>query len=186
MKRSGFRTQTIAEVKEKQTAKRLKSTTPLRRSKLASKAVKPTKRGKATITTAKLKKELDSVFSLFIRQKYADKQTGLVACYTCGKVKHWKEQQCGHFVSRQYLATRWHENNCRVQDVGCNVFGNGKPLDFEENLKKELGADYVENMKASRHEVLKLDRNWYQEKITHYKLLLWLTTSLKKTKPSQN
>lgn len=81
---------------------------------------------------------------------------------------HWKQIQNGHFISRQYLATRWHEDNCRPQDVGCNIYGNGKVLDFEERLKRELGSDYVEDMKMSRHKSLKLDRQWYTQQIAIY------------------
>lgn len=110
---------------------------------------------------AKLKKELDRIFSLYIRQKYPKR------CYTCGKTE--VTLQCGHFVSRQYLATRWSEDNCRPQCVGCNLFGNGKPLDFEENLKKELGEDRVEEMKRSRHQILKLGTAWYLKEIERYK-----------------
>lgn len=114
-------------------------------------------------TQAQLKKELDSVFSKYIRAIFPAK------CYTCGLRKLRKKLQCGHFVSRTYLATRWDVNNCRPQCVGCNLYGSGKPLDFEENLKKELGSAVVENMKASRHKVVKLDTIWYQEQIAFYK-----------------
>lgn len=158
-----------------------KLTTPLKRTQLArnvalkasgspiatSKRVKGKQVARKTKTLAKWKKELDAVFSKWIRLKYSD-GNGNCACYTCGKVMHWKSIQNGHFISRQYLATRWHENNCRPQDVGCNIYGNGKPLDFEERLKKELTSDYVEDMKMLRHKSLKLDHHWYSEQITFY------------------
>lgn len=149
----------------------LKAKTPLKRSKLASKGVKVAKGKKPRAKSkslAKYKKELDAIFSKFIRLSHAD-SSGNCTCYTCGKVLPWKQIQNGHFISRSYLATRWHENNCRPQDVGCNVYGNGKPLDFEEHLKRELGDQYVEEMKVSRHQILKLDKQWYEEKIAHYK-----------------
>jgi len=136
MKKSGFKAKT-APVKKK----------GLKRPKQPSQAM--------------LKKELDRVFSLYIRAKYKKE------CYTCGK--RGVTLQCGHFVSRQYLATRWDENNCRPQCVGCNMFGGGKPLDFEERLKKDLGDEIVEKMKKSRHQVLKLDRQWYLTSIALYK-----------------
>jgi hypothetical protein len=144
---------------------------PVQGSKLRSKALKPRKvttSRKTEKSTAKLKKELDSVFSQFVRLKHANKD-GTVACYTCGKVKNWREMQNGHFISRQYLVTRWNEDNCRVQCVGCNMFGDGKPLDFEENLKKELGDEHIELMKKSRHAILKLDRTFYETEIAFYK-----------------
>ncbi len=116
-----------------------------------------------TKTQAQLKKELDRVFSLYIRAKYPKR------CFTCGKSG---TLQCGHFVSRQYLATRWDENNCRPQCIGCNIFGNGKPLDFEDNLIKELGKEVVDKMKASRHQIMKVDTTWYKGQIEYYKGLI--------------
>ena len=40
-------------------------------------------------TISKLKKELDKWFSLFIRLRDATDE-GLVQCFTCGKVSHYK------------------------------------------------------------------------------------------------
>lgn len=116
-----------------------------------------------TKSQAQLKKELDRVFSLFIRAKYPKR------CYTCGAVG--KTLQNGHFVSRNYLATRFLEDNCRPQCVGCNLFGNGKPLDFEEHLIRELGKKRVEALKKKRHEITILSRDWYTREIENYKRL---------------
>lgn len=115
-------------------------------------------------TTGKLKKQLDVIFSKYIRAKYPK------YCYTCGRPND--KLQCGHFVPRQYLATRWSEDNCRPQCVGCNIWGRGQLLDFEENLINELGKKKVEDLKKSRHKVLKLDREWYIDKIAYYANLL--------------
>lgn len=160
MKRGSFKKPTYEEALAKKKARKV-TKSPVAKKKPKSKEK----------THAQLKKELDRVFSLYIRQKDAD-ENGMVACYTCGKVMHWKQIQAGHFVSRQFLATRWDENNVKPQCAGCNIFGNGKPLDFEERLKKELGNDFVEKMKASRHQTMKLDRNWYKEQIDTYKSFL--------------
>jgi hypothetical protein len=113
---------------------------------------------------SKLKKELDRVFSLYIRGKYPP------ICYTCGA--QGKKLQCGHFIARSYLATRFEENNCRPQCVGCNIFGRGKPLEFEENLKQELGDNVVEDMKKKRHTITILQPSWYEDQIAHYKKLI--------------
>ena len=169
MKRSSFKRPTIEEVRTKQAAK-----IALRASTIDSKPLKAKKASKSKVkvkTQAQLKKELDHIFSIYIRQKFSD-TNGNNTCYTCGKAGTIKTMQNGHFVSRQYLATRWSEDNCRIQCSGCNIFGNGKPLDFEERLKKDLGEEYVETMKASRHISLKLDRHWYTAEIEKYKLLI--------------
>lgn len=114
----------------------------------------------------KQKKKLDAVFSRYIRLKYAKKE--MCTCYTCGKVKHWKEVQNGHFIPRNILVTRFDENNCRPQCVGCNMFGNGKILDFEDHLVKEIGRKEVDKLKQSRFKIFKVDVSWYKERIEHY------------------
>lgn len=121
------------------------------------------KRPKAP-TISKLKKELDRVFSLYIRKVHQP------ACYTCGV--RGKALQCGHFISRNYLATRYSEDNCRPQCIGCNIFGNGKPFEFEENLIVEIGRDRVDELKKRRNNVTILSTAWYQERIDHYKSLI--------------
>lgn len=129
-----------------------------------------TKEGvKVQRSMAKLKKDLDTVFSQFIRQKYAN-ELGMVKCYTCSTIKHWKEQQNGHWIPRNNLATRFSESNCRPQCVGCNMFQKGQPDIFAVNLIKE-GIDIVA-LQESRYAVFKVDRAWYMEKIIHYKNLL--------------
>jgi len=194
MKRSGFSKPTIKEVREKQAKKRAEKElqpngtwkrtspkkTPFVRAQNAlgrAKTPKPTPQRKPKDSQAKLKKKLDLIFSKYIRLKFAD-SNGFNKCYTCDVFKHYKEMQNGHYISRQYLATRFDENNCRPQCVGCNLYGSGKPLDFEENLKKELGSDFVEAMKLKRHLTTKLDSSWYKEKIAHYTAILALLHTL--------
>lgn len=140
------------------------------RRKIARTAKKTKKKSKSL---SKYKKKLDAVFSKFIRAKYQK------TCYTCGA--SGKTLQCGHFVSRMYLATRWEEDNCRPQCVGCNIWGSGKPLDFEENLTKELGAKRVQELKDARKQFLKLNEAFYLDKIAHYQQLLSLLETKDKT-----
>ena len=169
MKRSGFTPPTkekVAELNQKKREKAL-ATQATRSHTINSKPVKPKKATKTKggpKTAAKLKKELDTVFSLYIRKIYPK------FCYTCGKAA--ERLQCGHYISRQYLVTRWSIDNCRPQCWGCNGYGKGQPLIFEENLKKEYGNDFIEAMKATRHQMMKVDRNWYTEQIAKYKALL--------------
>lgn len=126
-------------------------------------------------TSAQLKKDLDTIFSRYIRLKHSHNE--MCTCYTCGKVLHWKEIQNGHFIPRNILITRWDENNCRPQCVGCNVFGNGKILDFEDALIKEFGKKEVEKLKASRFQILKVDSHWYKEKIDFYTQEVYLLST---------
>lgn len=88
-------------------------------------------------------KELDALFSKYIRKKYADKE-GIVECYTCGNKMRWQDIQNGHYVSRYNLFLRFDERNCRPQCENCNCIkhGNlsvfGKKLDEEHNGITEL------------------------------------------------
>ncbi len=96
-------------------------------------------------THAKLKKDLDKVFSQYIRWYYAD-HSGMVECYTCGCMKHVKEIQAGHFQSRKHTATRWHENNVKPQCPKCNLFSQGEQYLFGVKLEAEIGSVMFEEI----------------------------------------
>ena|SRR3990167_10524177 len=115
-----------------------------------------------------LKGKLDNVFSKYIRLKYA--KNGQVACYTCSVIKPVAEMQCGHWIPRNNLSTRFSEENCRPQCVGCNMFNKGRPDVFSVNLIKE-GIDIVA-LQQTRYRVFKVDEIWYQEQIDKYQKLV--------------
>tara|TARA_R100001230_G_C5647745_1_gene153168 strand:- start:98 stop:490 length:393 start_codon:yes stop_codon:yes gene_type:complete len=95
-------------------------------------------------TRKSLIKKLDKVFSEYIRRRTAD-QKGYVECFTCGKRDHWKKMQCGHFQSRKHYSTRWNEDNCQVQCVGCNMFKSGEQYKFGLKLNM-ISPNTAENL----------------------------------------
>lgn len=97
--------------------------------------------------------DLDQVFSLYIRLKYADVR-GMVECYTSGKKFHYKQIQCGHFISRSNLATRWLELNCRPQSEHDNCMLNGNIAVFEKKLEEEKPGN-VEYLRELSRQVCK-------------------------------
>ena len=115
---------------------------------------------------AKLKKELDKIFSEYIRRKYSD-SGGCATCFTCGKKAYWKELQAGHFITRSALATRFDEDNVRPQCIGCNIFGGGRQVQFAEKLQKELGKKIVETLFKKAKQITKYFP--YEERIIFYK-----------------
>ena len=122
-------------------------------------------------TISKLKKELDKWFSLYIRLR--ESQEGLVQCFTCGKVSHYKSgMQNGHFQSRKHLATRWSETNCQVQCVGCNMFKAGEQYKFAINLDAKYGEGTAEDLELIARTIMKVSRIDYEEKISYYKNLV--------------
>lgn len=116
-------------------------------------------------------KKLDTAFSIYIRTKYAD-HFGLVPCYTCSVKKHYKDMQNGHYISRGHMATRWDEENVRVQCVGCNVFKNGNYTEYSYRLLKEIGAKGLDKLMAKKKEIKQWSVKEIQEKIAYYEKLI--------------
>lgn len=106
-------------------------------------------------TVSKLKKRLDQVFSVYIRNKYAD-FSGYVMCVTCKVSKPISEMQNGHYISRSSSILRYSEDNCFPQCVGCNIFKKGNYPAYTEYLITKFGSNYVLNLvKVSR-----LEKKW--------------------------
>src|SRR3990167_754356 len=80
------------------------------------------------ITITKLKHKADTVFSIWIRNR--DKE-----CFTCGSRQNL---QCGHYVSRSHNSTRYDEENCHAQCIGCNVFKSGNMAEYSHQLGWKL------------------------------------------------
>jgi len=122
-----------------------------------------------TKTISKLKKELDKVFSLYIRLRNATPE-GLVKCFTCGKIDHYKRMHAGHFQSRKYLSTRWNEENVMVQCPRCNLFAQGEQYTFGKLLDVRIGEGTAEKLhKLATKTTLKLSRIDYEELIDKFK-----------------
>lgn len=120
-------------------------------------------------TDAQNKKILDKIYSQYIRHSSANKE-GRARCYTCDKEAFWQELQCGHFIPRSSLATRFMEENTKVQCVGCNIFGAGKPVIFAQKLQAEYGKSIIEKLYK---EARKITKNFpFEAMIEKYQTLL--------------
>lgn len=134
---------------------------------MVSIALKKGKKAEKKESISSLKKELDTIFSLFIRLRYADKE-GMVLCYTSGKKMHWKKAQCGHFISRRHLGTRWDVINCQVQSVKENVFNQGNAPEFGRRLVADFGQHVVDKLFFKMAMPYKLDRTTLRWEIDQY------------------
>jgi hypothetical protein len=124
------------------------------------------------MTVSKLKKELDKWFSLYIRLREATDE-GLVQCFTCGNVNNYKVgMQNGHFMSRQFMATRYDEQNCQVQCVGCNMFKFGEQFKFSLALDYKYGKGTAEELLRKSRQINKMSSKDFEEKISYYKLIV--------------
>jgi hypothetical protein len=122
------------------------------------------------ISRSKLIKKLDTVFSLYIRQRYSINE--ISKCFTCGKEDHYKKLQCGHFQSRKHYSTRWDEVNCQVQCAGCNVFKYGEQFIFGKNLNLEFGEGTSEELYLKAKQIIKFSNNDLEDLITNYNSLI--------------
>jgi len=121
---------------------------------------------------SKLKKELDTIFSLYIRLRESN-EFGMVQCFTCGCVKHYKKgMQNGHFQSRTFLSTRFDEVNCQPQCVGCNMFKQGEQYKFALALDGKYGEGTAQELQYLSKQTVKFTRVDYEEKISYYKSIV--------------
>ena len=119
-------------------------------------------------SVSKLKKELDSWFSKYIRLRDAT-DMGVAQCFTCGKIDHYKKLQNGHFQSRRWHNTRWDEKNCQVQCVKCNMFGQGEQYKFGMYLDAKYGLGTSEELEILSKQPFKISRIDYVNYISYYK-----------------
>lgn len=117
------------------------------------------------------KKELDKVFSKWVRLQGAWDQNGELVnrCYTCDVIQPISKMQNSHFVARQFLATRYDERNCRASCYACNMFYGGQPSTFARKLIEEYGPEIITELDTLKRQITKLTPDWYEEKIAYYK-----------------
>lgn len=118
-----------------------------------------------------LTKELDRVFSLFIRLRDSNSE-GLGKCITCDKVGHYKEMHCGHFRSRKYLSTRWNPFNCNLQCPTCNLYNNGEEFIHGLAIDKKFGQGVAIEMFERSKEIVKFGREDLKTLIKYYQDIL--------------
>jgi len=116
----------------------------------------------------KLKKELDAIFSTFVRLRDCT-LNGEATCVTCGAVNHYKKMQNGHFMSRRHMSTRFEVMNTAVQCMGCNMYNQGMQYEMSKYLDKKYGEGTAEAMQLKSRQLGKIGRHDYDYMIDLYK-----------------
>lgn len=181
MKRSGFRQQSITEVKEKQAVKRAKLLSQptkrlntLKRSTVAnlpSQTPLARKPRKKKSPLSKLKKQLWLLCrEITIKRDGSD-------CYTCpSKALEGSNRQLGHFISSSICSTelRYDLKNLKIQCYSCNINKSGNWLAYENRLIREHGEDYVKELKERNEKTkgLMYREDFYIDKIKEYEAIL--------------
>ena len=100
-------------------------------------------------------KKLDREFSRYIRVVHS--VNGITHCITCQWADYWENMDCGHYMSRKHMFTRWDPDNARPQCKKCNQFYGGKPKEFRfflgEKLADQMEADSRKTCKWTNEEL---------------------------------
>ena len=119
-------------------------------------------------TKSQLEKELDRVFSIFIRMRDSN-EDGDALCFTCGKADKWLNMDNGHYISRAHRSTRWNELNCHIQCKRCNIFMNGNYPSYALNLTRVFGAGVLEELSALKNITTRFTASDLEELIAKYR-----------------
>jgi hypothetical protein len=120
------------------------------------------------LTEPDLVDKLDRIFSLFIR--YRDTMpNGYFQCISCGKIKPFNKADCGHYINRQHMSTRFDEMNCNAQCSHCNRFMEGNIQDYRRRLVAKYGERNVLILEAKKNVTKQFSDFQLEKLITHYK-----------------
>lgn len=104
------------------------------------------------------KKKLWPLVSLYIRRRDAD-EWGMVACCSCGLMRHWKQGDAGHFIDGKRNSIVYDVRNIHFQCKPCNGSFINQKLDpkdiktkYEEFMVKRYGKKVVEELREKNKE----------------------------------
>lgn len=106
-----------------------------------------TGQGQGLYSVPKLVDLLDRAFSELVRLRHANPR-GIVQCYTCSALHHWKQLEAGHYVDRDRKATRWDKRNVKPQCPDCNRFADGRREVFARHIDREHGTGTADTLEA--------------------------------------
>lgn len=115
-----------------------------------------------------LKRKLDDVFSVFIRLRDSD-TNGYCKCISCGDIHYYKDVDCGHFVNRSHMGTRYSEKNCNAQCRSCNRFDEGNNIGYTRGLINKYGIKILSELEVKKHTQTFMKPFDYEVLIDHYK-----------------
>lgn len=116
-----------------------------------------------------LVKELDTVFSLFIRLRDAD-ESGTVTCFVTGDRLWYLDCDAAHYHVRAKMGTRWDEMNVHATSSNSNRFDDNHYSDYIEAMKKKYSVYELKMLSVRANSLLKATRNELTEMIEEYKV----------------
>lgn len=131
-----------------------------------------------TKTRSQLVKELDAIFSRYIRLRDADKN-GICSCITCWDKKPRKEMHNTHFISRSNYKYRRSVVNCWAGCYKCNVILHWNYIAYTLVMVGKYGEWIVREMQEDK-ELIKISTPEIREMIEKYKYEVELLMKVKK------
>ena len=116
-----------------------------------------------------LKEKLDRVFSQYIRLRDIIGNPPCFQCISCGRILPINQADCGHYINRQHMSTRYSEMNCNAQCRSCNRFDEGNMQGYRSHLVWKYGENRVLLLEAQKYEMRKYSDFEYEALIGHYK-----------------
>jgi hypothetical protein len=113
--------------------------------------------------------KLDTVFSIYIRLRDRIPGTDYIRCISCGKLVHWKESDCGHYINRKFMSVRFNEQNTNAQCRYCNRFSEGNMAGYTIGLQKKYGVQIVERLLLGKNQTVKFSQFEIDELTKYYK-----------------
>ena len=114
--------------------------------------------------------KLDKVFSRYIRLRDA-MPNGYFRCISCNEIKPFEQADCGHYINRQHMSTRFDEMNCNAQCRKCNRFMEGNMSGYRRGLVAKYGEQRVLLLESKKNQTRKYSDFEYAELIKYYKVL---------------
>ncbi len=108
---------------------------------------------------SKLVHKLDIVLSRYIRQRDTE-------CITCGSTYGL---QCGHFIGRTAMSTRFDERNCNAQCGACNSNEHGDFDAYKYRIDEKWGEGTADELVRLSKQIKKYDEYELQELIKKYR-----------------
>lgn len=116
-----------------------------------------------------LVRKLDGVFSEYIRLRDSRPfRYKAFRCISCGEVKPYEQMDCGHFIGRTHMATRFDEENCHGECRACNRFDSSHMIYYQRNLEKLIGKSRVDMLIVRGHSTKKWTAWELEILIKHY------------------
>lgn len=123
-------------------------------------------------TIPKLIDDCWKVFSKYTRLRDAIRTTGdiyYLRCITCKDAKEIPNCDAGHWRSRAYRSTLFHEQNVHGQCKSCNGFYGGKPEEYKEEIIKMYGEEVADEIYYLSKQTKKFTEGELEAMIAHYK-----------------